>query len=71
MTEDRLQAIVEVQSKILAKLETYLRFYDNQTQQLSDLLQLATATEHSPAGSQTVRNPVSLGQAATCHLTTY
>ncbi len=40
MTEDRLQTLEEVQCKILAILESYLRLYDRQSQQLHDLQQL-------------------------------
>ena len=39
MTEDRLQTLEEVQCKILAILESYLRLYDRQSQQLHDLQQ--------------------------------
>ena len=39
MTEDRLQTLEEVQCEILAILESYLRLYDRQSQQLHEHLQ--------------------------------
>ena len=62
MTEDRLQTLEEVQCKILAILESYLRLYDRQSQQLHDLQQLQNT--HRLVHNRAVRNPLSLGRAS-------